>query len=137
LPTKGAANERAPHKSPVAADDADAPSARDPNVERYDSDLWTDKFAFPTPAQVDIRSDLFYDYRTNVAAYPKWQAWMCEQQPLLLVLWGKYDPSFSLAEAEAYRRDAPRAEVHVLDAGHFALDTAADQIAQLIRNFMK
>ena len=110
----------------------------DPNVERYDPDLWTDEFAFLNqPGQADIQSDLFYDYRTNVDAYPKWQAWMRERQPRLLVLWGKYDLSFELSEPEAYRRDVPRAEVHVLEAGHFALDTAADQIAQLVRDFLK
>ena len=110
----------------------------DPNVERYDPDLWTDEFAFLSqPAQADIQSDLFYDYRTNVEAYPKWQAWMREKQPRLLVLWGKYDLSFELSEPEAYRQDVQKAEVHVLDAGHFALDTAADEIAGLIRAFMK
>ncbi len=100
-------------------------------MERYDPDLWTDEFAFLNqPGQADIQSDLFYDYRTNVDAYPKWQAWMREKQPRLLVIWGKYDLSFELSEPEAYRRDVPKAEVHVLDAGHFALDTAADEIAQ-------
>ena len=108
----------------------------DPNVERYDPDLWTDEFAFLSqPGQADIQSDLFYDYRTNVEAYPKWQAWMREKQPRLLVIWGKYDLSFDPSEPEAYRRDVPTAEVHVLDAGHFALDTAADEIATLIRGF--
>jgi len=110
----------------------------DPDVERYDPDLWTDEFAFLSqPGQADIQSDLFYDYRTNVDAYPKWQAWMREQQPRLLVLWGKYDLSFELSEPEAYRRDVPKAEVHVLEAGHFALDTQADQIAQFVRGFLK
>jgi pimeloyl-ACP methyl ester carboxylesterase len=109
----------------------------DPNVERYDPDLWTDEFAFLSqPGQADIQSDLFYDYRTNVEAYPKWQKWMRETQPRLLVLWGKYDRSFELSEPEAYRRDVPKAEVHVLDAGHFALDTAADEIAALVRTFV-
>ena len=109
----------------------------DPNVERYDPDLWTDEFAFLNqPGQADIQSDLFYDYRTNVDAYPKWQAWMREKQPRLLVLWGKYDLSFELSEPEAYRRDVPKAEVHILDAGHFALDTAADEIAALVRGFL-
>ena len=64
----------------------------DPNVDRYDPDLWTDEFAFLNqPGQADIQSDLFYDYRTNVAAYPKWQAWMRKTQPRLLVIWGKYE----------------------------------------------
>jgi len=110
----------------------------DPNVERYDPDLWTDEFAFLSkPGQAEIQSDLFYDYRTNVEAYPKWQAWVREKQPRLLVIWGKHDLSFDLGEPERYRKDVPKAEVHVLDAGHFALDTAADEIAQLVRDFMK
>ena len=109
----------------------------DPNVERYDPDLWSDEFAFLSQlVQADIQSDLFYDYRTNVEVYPKWQAWLRENQPRLLVIWGKYDPSFDLSEPEAYRRDVPDAQVHVLDAGHFALDTAADEIAALIRGFV-
>ena len=109
----------------------------DPGVERYDPDLWTDEFAFLSqPGQADIQSDLFYDYRTNVEAYPKWQAWMRERQPRLLVIWGKHDLSFELSEPEAYRRDVPNAQVHVLDAGHFALDTAADRIAELVRDFL-
>ena len=109
----------------------------DPNVDRYDPDLWTDEFAFLSkPGQADIQSDLFYDYRTNVEAYPKWQAWMRKKQPRLLVIWGKHDLSFDLSEPEAYRRDVPNAHVHVLDAGHFALDTAADEIAELVRGFV-
>jgi len=110
----------------------------DPNVERYDPDLWTDEFAFLNqPGQAEIQSDLFYDYRTNVDSYPKWQAWLREKQPRLLVVWGRFDPSFALSEPEAYRRDVPNAQVHVLDAGHFALDTAADEIAELLGGFVE
>jgi len=110
----------------------------DPNVERYDPDLWTDEFAFLNqPGQAEIQSDLFYDYRTNVDSYPKWQAWLREKQPRLLVIWGKFDPSFAPSEPEAYRRDVPNAQVHVLDAGHFALDTAAEEIAALLRGFVE
>jgi pimeloyl-ACP methyl ester carboxylesterase len=110
----------------------------DPNVERFDPDLWTDEFAFLNQrGQAEIQSDLFYDYRTNVENYPEWQAWMREKQPRLLVIWGKYDPSFDISEPEAYRRDVPNAEVRVLDAGHFALDTKADEIAVLVSQFMK
>jgi pimeloyl-ACP methyl ester carboxylesterase len=109
----------------------------DPDVERYDPDLWTDEFAFLSqPGQADIQSDLFYDYRTNVEAYPSWQSWMSKTQPRLLVLWGRYELSFDPSEPDAYRRDVPDAEVHVLDGGHFALDTAADKIADLIRGFV-
>ncbi|MFT3882395.1 MAG: alpha/beta hydrolase [Gemmatales bacterium] len=111
---------------------------KDPNPEKYDPDLWTDEYAFLSrPGQADIQSDLFYDYRTNVEAYLKWQRWMQKTQPRLLVLWGKYDASFELTEPEAYRRDVPNAQVLVLDAGHFALDTAADRIALLVGDFMK
>jgi pimeloyl-ACP methyl ester carboxylesterase len=110
----------------------------DPNVELYDPDLWTDEYAFlNAPGQAQIQSDLFYDYRTNVDAYPKWQAWMQETQPKLLVIWGKHDLSFDLGEPERYRKDVASAEVHVLDAGHFALDTNADEIGELVRQFVK
>jgi len=109
----------------------------DPDTIRYDPDLWTDEFAFLSrPHQDQIQSDLFFDYRTNVASYPAWQAWLRRRQPPTLVLWGKYDPSFQVAEAAAYKKDLPHAEVHVLDAGHFALDTDAEAIAQLIRDFL-
>jgi pimeloyl-ACP methyl ester carboxylesterase len=110
----------------------------DPNVELYDPDLWTDEYAFlNSPGQAQIQSDLFYDYRTNVDAYPKWQAWMQKTQPRLLVVWGKHDLSFDPGEPERYRKDVPSAGVHVLDAGHFALDTKADEIAGLVRGFME
>ena len=109
----------------------------DPNVERHDPDLWIDEFYFLNrPGQADIQSDLFYDYRTNVENYPKWQAWMREKQPRLLVIWGKYEASFDPSEPESYRRDVPTAQVHIVDGGHFALDTAADEIAQLVQTFM-
>lgn len=109
----------------------------DPNMERYDPDLWTDEFYFLNqPGQGDIQSDLFYDYRTNVDAYPKWQAWMREKQPRLLVIWGKYELSFDPGEPERYRADVPNAEVHIVDGGHFALDTASDDIAALMHGFL-
>jgi pimeloyl-ACP methyl ester carboxylesterase len=110
----------------------------DPHVDRYNPDLWTDEFYFLNqPGQAEIQSDLFYDYRTNVDVYPKWQAWMRQNHPRLLVIWGKHDPSFDPGEPERYRRDVPDAEVHILDAGHFALDTAADEIAELMRGFFR
>jgi pimeloyl-ACP methyl ester carboxylesterase len=109
----------------------------DPSVDLYDPDLWTDEFAFLNrPNEPKIQLDLFYDYRTNVASYPAWQKWMQKTQPKLLVVWGRYDPSFQVAEAEAYRRDVPSAEVHILDAGHFALDTKLDEIATLVDRFL-
>ena len=87
-------------------------------------------------ASADIQSDLFFDYRTNLESYPRWQQWLRERHPPLAVIWGRYDPSFLVAEAEAYRRDVPSAEVHILDAGHFALDEKADEIATIVRDFL-
>jgi pimeloyl-ACP methyl ester carboxylesterase len=110
---------------------------KSPEPDRYDPDLWTDELAFLNrPGQADIQTDLFYDYRTNVASYPRWQEWLRDTQPPLLVVWGRYDPSFEVAEAEAYRRDVPDAEVHVIDAGHFALDEAPGLVAELTGRFL-
>ena len=112
-------------------------AGNDPNQERHDPDVWTDEYYFLNqPGQADIQADLFYDYRTNVENYPKWQAWIQEKQPRLLVIWGKYESSFDPSEPESYRKDVPKAEVHIVDGGHFALDTAADEIASLVRAFM-
>jgi len=109
----------------------------DPNVERHNPDRWIDEFYFLNqPGQAEIQSDLFYDYRTNVDSYPKWQWWLRERQPRLLVIWGEYEVSFDAGEPNRYRQDVPDAEVHVVDGGHFALDTAADEIADLVANFM-
>jgi len=125
-------------QSLVVGHHAHAPRRKRSRRDRYDPDLWADEFSFLNQSgQANIQSDLFYDYRTNIDSYPKWQAWMRERQPQLLVIWGKYDPSFDISEPEAYRRDVPNAEVHVLDAGHFALDTKADEIAALIGQFMR
>jgi pimeloyl-ACP methyl ester carboxylesterase len=108
-----------------------------PNPDRYDPDLWTDELAFLNrTGQPDIQTDLFYDYRTNVASYPAWQQWLRTTQPPLLVVWGRYDLSFQVAEAEAYRRDVPNAQVHVIDAGHFALDEEPGLVADLTGRFL-
>jgi pimeloyl-ACP methyl ester carboxylesterase len=110
----------------------------DPKIELYNPDLWTDEYAvLIAPGQAHIQSNLFFDYRTNVAAYPAWQLWLQKTQPRLLVLWGKHDPSFDPGEPERFRKDVTNAEVHVLDAGHFALDTKADEIAALVCEFMR
>ncbi len=109
----------------------------DPNPNLYDPDLWVDEAAFLSrPGEDRIQEDLFYDYRTNVASYPQWQSYLKTHQPPLLVVWGKYDPSFTVAGAMAYKRDVPSAEVHILDAGHFAMDTQSRQIAELTLQFL-
>ena len=74
------------------------------------------------PGQARLHADLSYDYRTNVAAYPAWQAWLREHRPPLLVLWGKYDTAFAVPGATAFLREVPEAEVHILNAGHFATE---------------
>ncbi|HQT86670.1 MAG: alpha/beta hydrolase [Acidiphilium sp. 37-64-53] len=105
--------------------------------DRYDPDRWIDEYAhLSRPGQRAIQGDLLYDYRTNVASYRKWQAWLHAHQPPTLVIWGDHDPSFIAAGAKAYKRDLPHAEIHLLDAGHFALDTKTDTIARLILQFM-
>ena len=136
--------DRAAHEAALRENFFSAAATRQRHVgaspvpERYDPDLWTDELAFlARPGQQDIQTDLFYDYRTNVASYPAWQQWLRAHQPPLLVLWGRYDPSFQTAEAQAYRRDVPSAEVHLLDAGHFALDEQPDHIANLTRAFLR
>jgi len=106
--------------------------------ERYDPDSWTDEFAhLSQPGQREIQAALLYDYRTNVAAYPAWQAWLRTHKPPTLIAWGANDPSFVGAGGEAYKRDVPDAEIHLLDAGHFALDEKVDEIAKLVLDFME
>jgi pimeloyl-ACP methyl ester carboxylesterase len=108
-----------------------------PNPERYNPDAWNDEYAFLSrPGQQKIQEALLYDYRTNVASYAAWQAWLRQREPPTLVVWGGYDSSFISPGAEAYKRDLPNAEVHILDAGHFALDEKVDEIAALMLVFL-
>ena len=105
--------------------------------ERYNPDTWTDEYAhLSRPGQREIQADLLYDYRANVASYSGWQAWLREHKPPTLVVWGRNDPSFIAPGAEAFERDLPDAEIHLLDAGHFALDEKNDEIASLILAFL-
>ncbi len=109
-----------------------------PNPERFNPDTWTDEYAILSrPAEREIQTALLLDYRTNVASYPAWQAWLRAHQPPMLVMWGRYDPSFIVPGAEGYKRDVPSAELHVLEAGHFALDEATDAVARLTRDFLE
>lgn len=105
--------------------------------ERYNPDTWTDEFShLSKPGQAEIQAALLYDYRTNVAAYPAWQEWLRQRRPPTLVAWGRNDPSFIAPGAEAFRRDLPDAEIHLLDAGHFALDEQNDETARLVLGFL-
>lgn len=105
--------------------------------ERYDPDTWTDEYAhLSLPGQHAIQARLLFDYRTNVASYPAWQAWLRQHQPPTLVLWGKNDPSFVAAGAQAFARDVPRAEIHLLDAGHWPWEEANAEMAGYVIDFM-
>jgi pimeloyl-ACP methyl ester carboxylesterase len=105
--------------------------------EAYDPECWADEFAhLSQPGQREIQAALLYDYRTNVASYPTWQAWLREHKPPTLVAWGANDPSFIAAGAAAFHADLPDAEIHELNAGHFALEEKNDEIARLILDFM-
>ncbi len=105
--------------------------------EAYDPNSWDNEFAhLSQPGQREIQTALLYDYRTNVASYTAWQAWLRQHRPPTLVVWGANDPSFIAAGATAFRADLPDAEIHLLDAGHFALDEKTDDIARLILDFM-
>jgi len=88
------------------------------------------------PGNDEIQLDLFLDYANNVALYPKFQAYFRAQRPPLLAVWGKNDPFFLPAGAEAFKRDQPEADVHFYDTGHFALETHAAEIAAEIRKFL-
>lgn len=95
-----------------------------------------DIFYMARPGAEEIQLDLILDYRRNVAAYPAFQQYFREYQPPLLAVWGKHDPAFIPPGAEAYRKDIPAAEVHLLDAGHFALETHAPEVAGYIGDFL-
>ena len=87
------------------------------------------------PGNDEIQLDLFLDYASNVALYPKFQEYFRTKQPPLLAVWGKNDPFFLPPGAEAFKRDNPDTEVHFYDTGHFALETHAAEIAVAIRDF--
>jgi pimeloyl-ACP methyl ester carboxylesterase len=89
------------------------------------------------PGNEEIQLDLFLDYASNVALYPKFQEYFRKQRPPLLAVWGKHDPFFLPPGAEAFKRDNPKAEIHFFDTGHFALETHATEIGGKILEFLK
>lgn len=96
-----------------------------------------DQYLIQRPGVKEIQLDLFYDYRTNVESYPAWQKWLRESQVPLLAVWGKNDPSFIPAGAEAFKKDLPKAEVHLLDASHFAAESHPVEIGSFMVQFLK
>jgi pimeloyl-ACP methyl ester carboxylesterase len=95
-----------------------------------------DNFYLARPGMIELQLDLFGDYKSNVALYPTFQTYFRTHKPPLLAVWGKNDPFFLPAGAEAFKRDIPDAVVRFFDTGHFALETHADEIAAAIRNFL-
>jgi pimeloyl-ACP methyl ester carboxylesterase len=88
------------------------------------------------PGNTDIQLDLFLDYANNVKLYPRFQEYFRSAKPPLLAIWGKHDPYFLPAGAEAFRRDNPNAVVQLLDTGHFALETHVQEVALAMRQFL-
>jgi pimeloyl-ACP methyl ester carboxylesterase len=95
-----------------------------------------DNFYLARRGADEVQLDLFGDYKSNVALYPEFQAYFRRHKPPFLAVWGKNDPFFLPAGAEAFGRDIPDAEVRFLDTGHFALETHCDEIAAAIRDFL-
>jgi pimeloyl-ACP methyl ester carboxylesterase len=105
--------------------------------ELVSPDPWTaDQYLLDRPGNDEIQLDLFLSYGSNAALYPTWQEYFRTHQPPTLVAWGKHDAIFPPAGAEPYKRDLKNLEFHLLDAGHFALETNGDEIARLMRDFL-
>ncbi|PGH12913.1 hypothetical protein AJ80_06518 [Polytolypa hystricis UAMH7299] len=98
---------------------------------------YLDQALLDRPGNKEIQLDLFYNYATNVKLYPEFQEYFRKSQVPLLAAWGKGDQIFIAPGAESFKRDLPKAEVHLLDAGHFAAETETEEIAHLILDFLK
>ena len=108
-----------------------------PDPTRVSPDGYSlDNFYLSRPGAADVQLDLFRDYQSNVALYPKFQEYFRTHQPRLLAVWGRNDPFFLPAGAEAFKRDIPKATVRFFDTGHFALETHAGEIASTILAFL-
>lgn len=108
---------------------------RDPSRISPDN-FWNVQYLLDRPGNQEIQLALFYDYRTNLALYPQWQALFREFQPPALIVWGKNDPIFPATGAEPYKRDLKNLEFHLLDTGHFALEEEGPFIAERMLAFL-
>jgi pimeloyl-ACP methyl ester carboxylesterase len=107
------------------------------NPKRISPDNWTfDQTFLDRPGNDAIQLNLLHNYSSNVALYEGWHEYFRTSQPLTLIVWGKNDPFFTVEGAKAYQRDLPKAELHLLDAGHFALEEEGDFIAERIKAFL-
>jgi pimeloyl-ACP methyl ester carboxylesterase len=104
--------------------------------ELISPDNWNSDFATLQRPNADrVQLDLFYDYRTNVTLYPKWQAFLKAQQPETIIFWAQDDIFFTREGGEAYLADLPKAEMHRLGAGHFAVEDCLDYISEHMHHF--
>ena len=109
--------------------------ARDPSL--VSPDAWLhDQALLDRPGVDEIMLDLFKDYGSNVAVYPRFQAFFRSHRPPTLIMWGTHDVIFPADGARAYLRDLPDAELHLIDSGHFALEDRGDEIAALMLDFL-
>lgn len=107
------------------------------DVQRISPDAWTvDQAYMDRPGNKDIQLEMFYSYGSNPGHYPEWQAYFRKHQPPMLIVWGKNDKIFPPAGAHPYLRDLPKAELHLLDTGHFALEEDSAAIGGLMRTFL-
>ncbi|MEU9504838.1 alpha/beta hydrolase [Micromonospora sp. NPDC048170] len=107
-------------------------------LDRVAPETWhLDQAGLDRPGNAEIQLQLFWDYQFNLDVYPDFQRYLREHRPPTLVTWGRHDEIFGAAGAEAYARDLPDAEIHLLDTGHFALETHGDEIAGLVRDFLR
>ena len=106
-------------------------------LDQLTPDTWTlDQALLDRPGNKEIQLQLFFDYQFNLNAYPAFQEYFRTHRPPTLITWGEHDEIFGADGARAFTRDLPEAELHLLDAGHFALETHGDEIAALIRDFL-
>jgi len=107
------------------------------DLQRINPDSYTvDQLFLDRPSNAAIQLDLLYNYQSNVALYDRWHEYFRTRQPRMLIVWGMNDPFFTVEGAKAYQRDIPKAELHLLDTGHFALEDSVDFVAERMREFL-
>ena len=108
------------------------------DIETVDPDSYNlDFLRLSRPNAHAVNLDLFYDYQNNVKLYPKWQQYLRDNQPPLLIVWGKNDAFFPESGAEAFKKDVKEIDYNIYDTGHFALEEEGEAIIESIRNFMR
>lgn len=109
----------------------------EPDSHLISPDSWThDQIALDRPGNDEVQLSYLWNYQFNMAMYGEWQNYVKAKQPPLLIVWGKNDPFFNLKGVEILQRLAPKAETHIYDGGHFALESHGDEIAAAINNFL-